>query len=147
MGREAFTGAENLFISDMTAWCKMIWNKPFASGDPSIWLTETNLYLNNQLVTDLIIPDALKINNLYNINIPKDDKGIVYTRLGGIYFYDEFVYLGNDMYEQRGGLVESDSCDLTVDTDAIRNGYLSRTPLTHERTNLEVFQKLTSSDK
>ena len=57
MGREAFTGAENLFISDMTAWCNMVWNMPFASGDPSIWLSETNLYLNNQLVTDLIIPD------------------------------------------------------------------------------------------
>ena len=57
MGREAFTGAVNLFISDMTAWCNMVWNMPIASGDPSIWLTETNLYLNNQLVTDLIIPD------------------------------------------------------------------------------------------
>ncbi|MBR7116355.1 MAG: 5'/3'-nucleotidase SurE [Clostridia bacterium] len=81
-------------------------------------------------------------NNLYNINIPPEDKGIVYTRQGGIYFYDEFVCIGNDMYEQRGGLLETDSCDLTLDTDAIRNGYLSITPLTHERTNLEVFREL-----
>ncbi len=84
----------------------------------------------------------LEMNNLYNINIPADDKGIVYTRQGGIYFYDEFVKIGEDLYEQRGGLVESDSCDLTLDTDAIRNGYLSITPLTHERTNFEVLDKL-----
>lgn len=86
--------------------------------------------------------NLLEMNNLYNINIPADDKGIVYTRQGGIYFYDEFVKIGEDMYEQRGGLVESDSCDLTLDTDAIRNGYLSITPLTHERTNFEVLDKL-----
>ena len=84
----------------------------------------------------------LEMNNLYNINIPADDKGIVYTSQGGIYFYDEFVKIGEDMYEQRGGLVESDSCDLTLDTDAIRNGYLSITPLTHERTNFKVLDKL-----
>lgn len=84
----------------------------------------------------------LEKNNLYNINIPKDDNGIVFTRQGGIYFYDEFHYLGNDMYEQRGGLVETDSCDLTLDTDAIRHSYLSISPLTHERTNIPVFESL-----
>lgn len=84
-------------------------------------------------------------NNLYNINIPADDLGIVFTKQGGIYFYDEFAYLGNDMYEQRGGLVETDSCDLTLDTDAIRHSYLSITPLTHERTNFEVFEALTAN--
>lgn len=83
-------------------------------------------------------------NNLYNINIPKDDNGIVFTRQGGIYFYDEFVYLGDDMYEQRGGLVETDSFDLTLDTDAIRHDYLSISPLTHERTAFGVLDELLS---
>ena len=84
----------------------------------------------------------LERNNLYNINIPLTENGTVFTKQGGIYFYDEFHYIGNNMYEQRGGLVETDSFDLTLDTDAIRHNYLSITPLTHERTAIDVFHKL-----
>ncbi len=84
----------------------------------------------------------LELNNLYNINIPLDDNGISITRQGGIYFTDEFVYIGNDMYEQRGEMLKSDTCDLSVDTDAVRHNYISITPLTHERTNLAVWERL-----
>lgn len=83
-------------------------------------------------------------NNLYNVNIPLIENGVCFTRQGGIYFYDEFVKVGEDMYEQRGGLLETDSFDLTLDTDAIRHDYLSITPLTHERTNLDVFERLSA---
>lgn len=86
----------------------------------------------------------LSKNNLYNINIPLAEEGVVYTRQGGIYFSDEFVKIAPDTYEQRGGLVLDDNCDLTLDTDAIRHNYLSITPLTHERTNIPVFESLTS---
>ena len=84
----------------------------------------------------------LERNSLYNINIPKDDKGYTFTRQGGIYFTDEFIYRGNDMYEQSGHLLESASRDLSLDTDAIRNGYISISPLTHERTAIDVFESL-----
>ena len=84
----------------------------------------------------------LSKNNLYNINIPLAEEGVVYTRQGGIYFSDEFVKIAPDTYEQRGGLVLDDNCDLTLDTDAIRHNYLSITPLTHERTNIPVFESL-----
>lgn len=57
VGKEVFNSPDNLFISDMSAWCKMTWNKLIAGSPPSIWLIDTNLYLNNQLVTELIIPD------------------------------------------------------------------------------------------
>lgn len=83
-----------------------------------------------------------EINQLYNVNIPVNDNGITVTRQGGIYFTDEFEYIGNDMYEQKGHLLESDSCDLSIDTDAVRNNYISITPLTAERTNLDVFRRL-----
>ncbi len=85
----------------------------------------------------------LEKSNLYNINIPTEkEEGVTFTRQGGIYFTDEFVYIGNNMYEQRGELLKSDSRDLTLDTDAIRNNYLSITPLTAERTNLAAFEQL-----
>ena len=79
---------------------------------------------------------------LYNVNIPIADNGIPVTRQGGIYFTDEFEYIGNDMYEQKGHLLESDSRDLSIDTDAVRNNYISITPLTAERTNFDVFRRL-----
>ncbi len=86
--------------------------------------------------------DLLGINDLYNINIPITDHGITVTRQGGIYFTDEFAYIGDNMYEQRGELLRSDSRDLSLDTDAIRNDYISITPLTAERTALDVFKRL-----
>ena len=81
-------------------------------------------------------------NGLYNINIPKGDGDIKITRQGGIYFTDAFIYKGDDMYEQAGTMVVSDSKDLTLDTDCVRNGYVTITPLLAERTNLEVFNSL-----
>ena len=86
--------------------------------------------------------NLLDVNPLYNVNIPLEDNGFCYTRQGGIYFFDEFKYLGDNMYEQSGGILETDSCDLTLDTDAIRHDYISVTPLTAERTNLAVLDSL-----
>lgn len=88
----------------------------------------------------------LELNPLYNINIPLDDEGYHFTRQGGIYFTDEFIYTGGDIYEQSGHLLESDSRDFTLDTDTVRNNRISITPLTAERTALDVFSKLTTNN-
>lgn len=79
---------------------------------------------------------------LYNVNIPRDDKGIRITRQGGIYFTDEFVHLDGDMYEQQGEMATPDSTDLNHDTVALVAGYISVTPLTAEKTDLSVFNEL-----
>lgn len=79
---------------------------------------------------------------LYNVNIPRDDKGIRITRQGGIYFTDEFVHLDGDMYEQQGEMATPDSTDLNHDTVALVAGYISVTPLTAEKTDLSVFNDL-----
>ena len=42
----------------------------------------------------------LERGSIFNVNIPLSDKGIRVTRQGGIYFTDEFVCRGGDMYEQ-----------------------------------------------
>ena len=81
-------------------------------------------------------------NDLYNLNIPIGNGEIKVTRQGGIYFTDAFIYKGDDMYEQAGEMVKSDSKDFTLDTDCVRNGYISITPLLSEKTNVEVFKKL-----
>ena len=81
--------------------------------------------------------------SLYNVNIPREHKGIRITRQGELYFTDEFIHLGNDIYEQKGHPVPQEGEDLTLDTDAVRGGYLSITPLSYDRTNHAVFELLT----
>ena len=81
--------------------------------------------------------------SLYNVNIPCEHRGIRITRQGDLYFTDEFVHIGNDIYEQKGHPVPQEGEDLTLDTDAVRGGYLSITPLSYDRTNHEVFELLT----
>ena len=83
----------------------------------------------------------LELGNIYNVNIPLDDKGIRVTRQGGIYFTDDFKYLGDDMYEQIGAMADPKSDDERFDNVAVIHGYISITPLTSEKTNLEVYKR------
>lgn len=84
----------------------------------------------------------LDINGLYNVNIPPVSNGIRITRQGGIFYTDEFVYKGNDMYMQEGSAVQYDTLHEELDIAAIGDGCISVTPLAFERTNLAVFEKL-----
>ena len=86
--------------------------------------------------------DLLGRNRLYNVNIPLDDKGIRVTRQGGIYFTDDFVRKEGDIYLQVGQMAQNDSTDLTLDTVAVINNYISITPLVSEKTNLSLFEQL-----
>ena len=81
-------------------------------------------------------------SSIYNVNIPLAPKGINITRQGDIYFTDAFVDRGNYMFEQVGSAVVTDSRDLSLDTDSVRHGYISITPLTSEKTHINAFEKL-----
>ncbi|MBR2927143.1 MAG: 5'/3'-nucleotidase SurE [Clostridia bacterium] len=84
----------------------------------------------------------LSHHSLYNINIPHTVKGFAITRQGGMFYSDDFEYRGNDKYIQVGAPIEYDTCDLTVDIDAIRHNYISITPMTAARTDFVAFEKL-----
>ena len=84
----------------------------------------------------------LSHTSLYNVNIPTNHKGIRITRQGDLYFTDEFEPIGNDIYVQKGHPAPQVGEDLTLDTDAVRGGYLSITPLSYDRTNHAVFALL-----
>ena len=86
--------------------------------------------------------DLFGRNAIYNVNIPLDDKGIRVTRQGGIYFTDDFILREGDIYVQVGEMAKNDSTDLTLDTVAVINNYISITPLTSEKTNLPLFKEL-----
>ena len=81
-------------------------------------------------------------NAIYNVNIPLDDKGILVTRQGGIYFTDDFIHRDGDIYVQVGQMAINNSGDLSLDTVAVINNYISITPLISEKTNLPLFEAL-----
>ena len=86
--------------------------------------------------------------DLLNVNFPKNEgKGVCITRQGGMFYSDEFVDCGNDMFMQVGEPFIDDSEDLSVDICAIRNGYVSISPLTAAKTDFIAFEKLKVMNK
>jgi len=87
--------------------------------------------------------NLFEISGVYNVNFPTaDSRGICITRQGGMFYSDDFVHIGNDIYIQVGEPIKYTVDDTTVDIHAIVNGYISITPLTAERTDLVAYNKL-----
>ena len=86
-------------------------------------------------------------HSLYNVNITAEAKDIRITRQGSAYYSDDFAKCGDDLYKQVGVMVYEDKNDINYDTDAVTRGYISITPMSNERTDLTVFDKLTYLNK
>lgn len=80
--------------------------------------------------------------NHFNVNVPLNSKGILWTKQGGPYFTDAFVKINDNEYSQEGYSIYQLGNDLTLDTDAVMNGYISVTPLSVRRDDLEVWKKV-----
>lgn len=91
--------------------------------------------------------ELYKYNSLYNVNIPLKVKGIRVTRQGGAYYSDEFIPMENDIWRQVGVFVYKYDGNPELDTDSIMDGYISITPLTLERTHVELYEKLKMLNK
>ena len=91
--------------------------------------------------------DLLKHNGIYNVNVPLEAKGIKWTKQGGAYFTDEFIKVGEGLYSQEGYSVYQYNTDLTLDTDAVMNGYVAVTPLTVKRDDRAAYDKLAKKIK
>ncbi len=100
----------------------------------------------NQLdtVLDYVLKhNLLGVHNVYNINIPPEPKGIKITHQGKIYYSDAFYEVGDGIYKVQGECTYTPGDDLTLDTDAVMNGYISITPLTTNVTDMQVYKRLT----
>lgn len=84
----------------------------------------------------------LEKNDLYNVNIPPQAHSCRITRQGGIYYTDDFIRQGADLYLQIGEPLRRPYTDLSLDIDATLNGYVSVTPLTASRTAFAAFEEL-----
>ena len=80
---------------------------------------------------------------IYNVNIPKDPKGILITRQGSPYFDDGFKLLDDGTYIQTGEKIpDENEGDLRFDTVATEAGYITLTPLTLSRMNETAYEEL-----
>lgn len=87
--------------------------------------------------------EMLSVAQVLNVNIPTQKcQGILVTRQGGRFFTDEFLPRGNDMFLQVGDPIFEQGDDLTIDVNAVRNGYISITPLTTARTDFAAYEAL-----
>lgn len=79
---------------------------------------------------------------LYNVNVPRNSRGIRITTQGGAFFVDWYEHIEGNTFRQCGERLMTDSCDLTLDTDCIRNGYTSVTPITPCKTDLALYESI-----
>ena len=84
----------------------------------------------------------MDIHPVYNINIPPQPHGVRITRQGGPYYSDDFEILEDGTCTPKGKCVYEDSGDLTLDTDCVMRGFISVTPLSIHKTNMEMYHKL-----
>ena len=99
-------------------------------------------------VFDFIFDNQLfAVNDIYNVNFPDKTphNGILITNMGGPYYSDEFIAADENTFHQEGYMVYEFGQDLTLDTDATMNGYVTVTPLTIRRDKPEVVEKLNDS--
>ena len=79
---------------------------------------------------------------LYNINVPYPSNGVRFTHQGDTFYRDWYERVEGDLFRQYAEQVKPDSDDLSVDTCCVQHGYTSVTPLTAEKTNLAVYDKI-----
>ena len=84
----------------------------------------------------------MELCDLYNVNVIPDAKGIRITRQGGHFYSDDFIHEGNDMYMAHGKCVYENKNDLTIDSDCVMAGYISVMPMTINRADPAVYDKL-----
>ena len=84
----------------------------------------------------------LELCDAYNVNIPPQGSRILITRQGGHYYSDDFPSVGGDLVKACGKCVYEDRQDDTLDTDAVMHGNISIMPLTINRTDMAVYNKL-----
>lgn len=86
--------------------------------------------------------NLLDHNNIYNVNIPPQSGEVILTKMGGAYFSDQFEHLGDNMWQQNGYCVHQNNHDLTIDTDATIDGYITVTPMTTQRSCVEAWKAI-----
>lgn len=88
-----------------------------------------------------------ELGSLYNVNIPPQGGEIRITKQGGPYYSDDFKPVGENKYKACGICIHDNKGNLNIDTDAVVGGYISISPLTTVRVDMEIYHKLKELNK
>ncbi|MEE0967888.1 MAG: 5'/3'-nucleotidase SurE [Clostridia bacterium] len=98
-------------------------------------------------VFDFIMENSLLDKaEILNVNFPMEVKGMRITKQGYPMYEDDFVCVGDDLYEPRLHCMFRGTADLTIDTDCVMNGYISITPLKRGNTDIEAYNELKTAN-
>lgn len=86
--------------------------------------------------------ELLKKWNLYNINFPVSPQGIKITEQGVCNFTTFYIDSEKGKIQEGEDITDERIENIHLDTACVRNGYVSITPLTHVRTEKEVYKKI-----
>ena len=119
---------------------------------PSIAIsTETNDYSGSREILDSVKEyfdrhRLLEIGRMYNVNYPAPSRGckgiLITSQKDDAYFLDKYSEEPGSCVQAHGYSVYQNTADLSVDLDAVMNGYISITPMTADRTDREVLDKI-----
>ena len=137
-------GADTMYSGTVSAACEAVnlGMKAIALSTPPKYYDQSTEHL-DRVFEFIREKKLLELNDIYNINIPGNPGEIRITRQGGPYYSDDFPYIGDNLYRPTGKPIWVDSHDDTLDTDATLHGFITVTPLTVNRTNMDVFRQLT----
>lgn len=97
----------------------------------------------DRIYSYIIDNKLFEYNDIYNVNIPTSEaSGICLTHQGGPYYEDNFKLTEPNMYLADGFCFYQKGYDLDLDTDAVINGYISVSPVTIVRTEMDAYRKL-----
>lgn len=95
------------------------------------------------MTMDYIIKNNLfRKGNLFNVNFPINAKGIKITHQGNTHFDTRFELNGSEVIPKGRPYFEKDFEKVNSDVTAILNEYISITPITVNRTDYEVLEKI-----
>ena len=110
-------------------------------------------FMSNLSIVKSVIKYGLPNDTLLNVNIPnlpkKEIRGFKITKQGSMYFSDIFKKIENNRsFEGYWLTAKHNDPDLSRDNDsiAVKEGYVSVTPLHSEQTNFSFIQELSKWD-
>lgn len=84
--------------------------------------------------------DLFSYSLIYNVNVPRNPKGIVFTKQGSTHFDTRFENIEGMYYQKGSPRFERDDENIDSDVRAIYNHYISITPLSFDRTHHDALK-------
>lgn len=98
------------------------------------------LYLKETM--DYIINNLLDKADLLNVNLPENAKGFKLTKQGSLHYYTTFVASDGGVYQQGTPDFKKEKDVMLSDVASIHDHYISITPLTTDKTDFNILNKL-----